>query len=216
MTIEIKRRQRGFSPDTRLCRWTFVAAVFEEGGAAGAATGAAEGAGAASAASAAGTAGTAATAGTGAASGISAGSLLSGGVQAFGALAAIRSGEINSAMMKGQARDTELQGKAEYIQGLQEANDARDRLLKTLAQQNAAAGAGGISLESGSVERGRELAFQEGDRQIDAARETGIGARDSRNAQAAGLKLSAKSERTAGVARGAAGLMNAYDRQSKR
>lgn len=223
MTIEIKRRARGFRPENRLCSWTFVAAFFEGAEVGGGAAAAAEGAGAASAAgSATGAASSASAAGSGAAtaagtgSSISASSIVSGGVQAFGTLASIRAGQINSQMLKGQARDSELQGKAEYVQGLQDANEARERLLKTLAQQNAAAGAGGLSLEGGSIERGRELAFQEGNRQIDSAKKGASNARDAREAQGAGLRLSARSERTAGAARGAVGLLNAYDRSTKR
>jgi hypothetical protein len=74
--------------------------------------------------------------------------MLTGGLSAFGTVYASM---IKSQGLKNEAAFTDLQAKQAQIQGEQQANVIRQKLLETLAQNRAAAAAGGVSTNVGSA-----------------------------------------------------------------
>ena len=111
-------------------------------------------------ASASGTAAAAASAGafigpvTAAASGAASlagiGSILSTGLSAASAFGSIMGGNQEAAAFKAQARQSELSARAEELKGRDQADKIRRSLQATLASQNAAFAARGISLNDGT------------------------------------------------------------------
>lgn len=85
------------------------------------------------------------------------GSLLSGGLTAASLFGTLKAGQSQSAMYKAQAQQYELSARAEELKGRDQADKIRRTLQTTLASQNAAFGARGINLNSGTA---RSLATQ--------------------------------------------------------
>lgn len=84
-------------------------------------------------------------------------SLLSPVFSGISALGSIAGGFSDNSAYKAQAKQQALQARAEEIKGKQQANAIQDNLRRTLAAQNAAFAARGISPQSGSpVVLGRE------------------------------------------------------------
>lgn len=78
------------------------------------------------------------------------GSLISGGLTAASAFGSIMGGQQQSAVYKAQAAQYELSAKQEELRGREQADKIRRSLQATLASQNAAFGARGISTRSGT------------------------------------------------------------------
>jgi hypothetical protein len=195
----------------------FLSSLFSSSS--GAAAGSAS-AGAASAGATAGATGTV-SAGVGAGGTVTAtgawttSDIISGAANAFGALSSAQAGKFNETALKIEAQNESLRGRAEYVQGQQEANETRDRLLRTLAQQTAAGAASGISLDSGSVRAGTEAALNAAGRELSIGGANAEIARLTRNANARRLLLQGAGEKAAGYARGTFGLLSAYDRRTR-
>ncbi len=147
--------------------------------------------------------------------GLSTADIISGTANAFGALSSIRAGKFNETALKIEAENETLRGRAEFVQGQQEANATRDRLLRTLAQQTAAGAASGISLDSGSVRAGTEAALNAAGRELSIGGANAEIAQLTRNANARRLALQGAGEKAAGYARGTFGLLSAYDRRTR-
>lgn len=81
----------------------------------------------------------------------------SSGLGLFGVATALQAGRVQAAAYKSQAQQYELSAKAEELKGRDQADKIRRNLQSTLASQNAAFGARGIGLGSGTV---RSLATQ--------------------------------------------------------
>lgn len=65
-----------------------------------------------------------------------------------------------------QAEQADLAANQEITRGIEEGNQVRERLLRTLAQQNAAYGASGVAGDSGSALNVRQASFSQADREL--------------------------------------------------
>lgn len=142
--------------------------------------------------------------------------VLSGGATAFGALANIRAGQASEAAAETEARFESFRAGQEQTAGQQQANAIREKLLRTIAQNRAAAGASGITLDSGNVTNVINESINAANRELDITRQntsTAVAARQSRADQ---LRLSARAARTSGVARAAFGLLDSAYRSKRR
>lgn len=204
-----------------------AAATAATAASAGASLAAAAGTGAATAAGA-GIASSAAAVGSGlaAGAGLTVGGIASYALQGLGAIQGLMGGNQSAALARSdaawqaysmdlRARDLQRQGQqaeteaeiADFnarqalIQGTEESNALRDKLIKTLAAQNAAFAASGVSLDSGSpVDVGQQTVS-------DAERELRI-SRSNTIVAAGGRTLDANAKRLA-----AAGYYDAADTQ---
>lgn len=132
-----------------------------------------------------------AAAGTAATSTITAGSLLSGGLTAASLFGTLKAGQTQSAMYKAQAQQYELSARAEELKGRDQADKIRRSLQATLASQNAAFGARGINLNSGTA---RSLATQSMEQATADISRVQFGAGSATEA----ARMQASQERTAG------------------
>lgn len=129
---------------------------------------------------------------------------------------AIAGSSRNAALQRAQAGQQELQARQELIRGQQQSNELRDRLLRTLAAQNARFAAAGISIDSGTP---MTLA-EEAQRQANVELGLVSGNSASRSAQAmmqAGLLSEAADfTQAGGLVSGGINLLDTYDRWQRR
>ena len=142
--------------------------------------------------------------------------IFAGGATAFGALSNIRAGQASAAALETEARFETFRAGQEQTKGQQEQNAIREKLLRTLAQNRAAAGASGISLDSGSVETVMNESIAAANRELSITRQNADIAASSRSARADQLRLSASAARSGGVGRAAFGLLDAAYRERRR
>lgn len=135
-----------------------------------------------------------------------AGSLLSGAFTAASAFGQIQAGRAASAESKFTARQYELSARAEELKGREQADKIRRSLQATLASQNAAFSARGISLGSGTPVALAGVSKTEASRDIENAQ---FGANVSAAAErgnAAQARITARTEAMKGYT-GAAGAL---------
>lgn len=142
--------------------------------------------------------------------------VLSGGATAFGALENIRAGQAAAAATETEARFESFRAGQEMTAGQQEQNAIREKLLRTLAQNRAAAGASGITLDSGSVDTVINESINAANRELEISRQNATIAASARQSRADQLRLSAQSARAGGVGRAAFGLLDAVYRSKRR
>lgn len=142
---------------------------------------------------------TAATAGLiGSAGALSGISMLSTGLTAASAFGSIMGGSQQSAVYKAQARQSELAARQEELKGRDQADKIRRTLQSTLASQNAAFAARGISPNSGTpLSIANDSKTQAGYDIETAQFGSGMAAATER-AQAAQYRISASAARTTG------------------
>jgi hypothetical protein len=148
---------------------------------------------------------TLAMAGSGAATG---GAAAAGGLGLLGAFGSLQAGKYQAAAYKAQSKQYELSAKAEELKGRDQADKIRRSLQSTLASQNAAFGARGISLNSGTA---RSLATQSmSDASSDISRaQFGSGyAAESLRMEASGARSAARQARIQSYMAAAGGLVN--------
>jgi len=142
--------------------------------------------------------------------------ILAGGATAFGALSNIRAGQASAAALETEARFETFRAGQEQTKGQQEQNAIREKLLRTLAQNRAAAGASGITLDSGSVQTVMNESIAAANRELSITRDNAAIAGAARAARADQLRLSAGAARSGGVGRAAFGLLDAAMRERRR
>lgn len=142
--------------------------------------------------------------------------VLSGGATAFGALANIRAGQASAAAAETEARFETFRAGQEQTAGQQQANAIREKLLRTIAQNRAAAGASGITLDSGNVQTVINESIDAANRELDITRQNATMAAAARQSRADQLRLSAQAARSGGVGRAAFGLLDAAYRSKRR
>jgi len=142
--------------------------------------------------------------------------VLSGGATAFGALANIRAGQATAAAAETEARFETFRAGQEQTQGQQQANAIREKLLRTIAQNRAAAGASGIDVGSGSVDTVINESIAAANRELDITRQNATIASSARQSRADQLRLSASAARSGGVGRAAFGLLDSAYRSRRR
>lgn len=95
------------------------------------------------------------------------GTLLSGG---FTALQFLSKANATAGSSEAQARALEIQARQEEIRGIQESNVIKQRTLRALATNNAAAGARGIDISSGSFKDVQAEIQRQSDMQLSITR----------------------------------------------
>lgn len=137
-------------------------------------------------------AGTAATIGT----------IASVGLTAASAFSSIQAGSQQAAGLRIQARQAELNARAERLEGKRQAAAIRDQLESDLASQNALFAARGVLQGEGSAEAARVVSQENASRDIDLARfNTDINALNAEQ-RAANLRADAKAAKSAGIFEG--------------
>lgn len=131
-------------------------------------------------------------------------SLLSGG---FSAVSGIMQGNAAAAQFEQQRMQSSLSARQEAIRGMQESNAIRERLLQTMANNNAAAGASGIDIGSGSVQTVQNEVKLEANRQLSIARANSRLAELSDMQSALYAGADAGSARRSGLIRAGGGLL---------
>lgn len=126
------------------------------------------------------------------------GSLLSGGLTAASAFGSIMGGNQQAAVYKAQAAQSELAAKQEELKGREQADRIRRSLQATLASQNAAFAARGISLSSGTPVTVGNMSRTEAARDIESAQFGAAMSAAQERAQAGQYKISAKSSKISG------------------
>lgn len=142
--------------------------------------------------------------------------ILAGGATAFGALANIRAGQASAAALETEARFETFRAGQEQTKGQQEQNAIREKLLRTLAQNRAAAGASGITLDSGSVQTVMDESIAAANRELNVLRGNTEIASAARTSRADQLRSSAAAARSGGVGRAAFGLLDSAMRERRR
>ena len=127
-------------------------------------------------------------------------SLISSGLTAASAFGQIAGGFQENAVYKAQARQSELAAKAEELKGREQADKIRRALQATLASQNAAFAARGISGVSGTPVRLGSVSSNEAARDIELAQFGGQYSGATERAQARIYRASGRSSITKGLA----------------
>ena len=126
------------------------------------------------------------------------GSVLSTGLTAVSAIGAITGGRQEAAAYKAQARQSELSARAEELKGRDQADKIRRSLQSTLASQNAAFAARGISLNDGTPVNLGNVSKTQASQDI-ATAQFGAGlAAESERGNAQQLRSSASAAKTKG------------------
>ena len=149
-------------------------------------------------------------------SGVTADDVISGTATAFGALSSFRAAQFDEQRFQMQSDLETFRGRQEALKGRQETVSIRDRLIRTLARNNAAAGASGIDLSSGSVRGGIEGAIRSANREISVTRSNAALKRAARLTQARQLRLEAKAARARGSQDVFFGLLDHFQRSGQR
>lgn len=161
--------------------------------------------GSSTAAGAAGAAGTAASAAFSLRDGLA---LVSGGLQLVGGLRGFQQAQT-------QANFEQFNARSEEIAGLQAANDARARLIKSLAAQNAAFGASGVDVGSGNPQDVMAQTQADGERELATLANQTILRSGARRQQADALRSQGTSALIGGVAGAAGTLFDYVDRKER-
>lgn len=144
------------------------------------------------------------------------GGFLSGTAAIFGAVSSIEAGKAESARAQFEAGQLQVEGQQAAANAKKEENEAREALLRTLASTNAAAGAAGIDIGSGTVESGRQEAFRQANREISTVRSDNEIQQLQRRGKIAQLRIDASTARRAGRLDAAFGLTDAAARSYQR
>ena len=124
----------------------------------------------------------------------------------IGIIMGYRASQAEAAGLEASASMEERAARVEELKGKQEANAIRDRLIRTLAQNNAAAGGSGIDISSGTIQTGIRENIGQGERELSVSRfDAGVAAAERRN-RALLLRNEAKGVKLAGKARAATQL----------
>jgi hypothetical protein len=158
----------------------------------------------------AGTAATATAAATAATSGLigTAGAVTFGGLAStaltgFSVLGAISGGNQQASAYKAQAQQSQLAARQEELKGRQQADNIRRSLQATLASQNAAFSARGISLASGTPANLANVSKNEASNDIQIAQFGAAQSAEANRSQAGQSKLQASSAKIAGYTQAA-------------
>ncbi len=108
----------------------------------------------------------------------------------------------------------ELQANQEIIRGAEESNRIRQNLIATLASQNAAYGASGIDVGSGSPLTVAEATAAQADRELDTSRNNTLLRAYARRSGADALQSDASSAILGGFARGGMSLLDYQTRSN--
>lgn len=134
--------------------------------------------------------------------------LVSGGLQIVGGIRGYQQAQT-------QANFEQFNARTEEIAGLQAANDTRSRLLKALASQNAAFGAAGIDVGSGSPQDVMAETQADGERELSTVRNQTVLRAGARRQQADALRSQGTSALIGGVAGAAGTLFDYVDRKNR-
>ena len=159
-------------------------------------------AGTAAAASAATSATVVTAAQSGTAALASYGSMIGTGLTAASAFGSVMSGFQENAVYKGMAKQSELSAKTEELKGREQADKIRRSLNATLASQNAAFAARGVSLTSGTPVNIGNVSRTEAGRDIENAQFGANTTAAAERSQASQYRLTGKSAITRGFASG--------------
>jgi hypothetical protein len=122
-----------------------------------------------------------------------------GSVLSFGsAIGSIMGGGQEAAVYKAQAKQSELAARTEELKGRDQANKIRDSLRATLASQNAAFAARGISLNSGTPLNLANQSKTQASMDIETAQFGSTMAAEAERGTAQQQRMSASSARTKG------------------
>lgn len=152
---------------------------------------------------------TAATATTAGSAGML-GTILSGGLTAASAFGSIMSGQQQNAVYKAQAQQSELAARTEELKGRQMADNIRRSLQATLASQNAAFAARGISLSSGTPVNLGNVSKNQASQDIQTTQFGAGTAAAAERGTAAQQKLSGRAAVTSGYTNAGLSLIKAY------
>lgn len=134
------------------------------------------------------------------------GSVLSTGLTAASAFGSIMGGSQQNTVYKAQARQSELAARTEELKGRQQADTIRRSLQATLASQNAAFAARGISLASGTpVNIGNQSRTQAA-QDIELAQFGGTLAAEAERGTAQQLRMSGRAAKTTGYTNAATSI----------
>lgn len=137
---------------------------------------------------------------------IGAGSLITTGLTAASAFGSIMSGQQQAGVYKAQAVQSELAAKTEELKGRQQADTIRRSLQATLASQNAAFAARGISLASGTPVNIGNVSKSNASRDIQTAQFGAGTAAAAERGTAATQRMSASAAKTTGYTTAATSL----------
>ena len=119
----------------------------------------------------------------------------------LGTIMGIRASQAEVAGLEASASAEDRAARVEELKGKQEANAIRDRLIRTLAQNNAAAGGSGIDVSSGTIQTGIRENIGQAERELSVSRfDAGVAAGERRN-RALLLRNEAKGVKLAGQGR---------------
>lgn len=125
--------------------------------------------------------------------------ILQAGGGLFSAFSAYQGGQAESAALRFQARNQELQAKQQELKGRKEALAIRDSLRRTLAAQNAAFAARGIQIGSGTPRNFEISSTANAFNDIDAVRFGADLAELAAKGQGAQFRSSASAARKSGI-----------------
>lgn len=126
------------------------------------------------------------------------GTIASVGLTAASAFSSIQAGNAESANLKVQARQADLNARTDALRGKQEAAAISDQLNRDLASQNALFGARGLVQSEGSAQAAQEVSRLNASRDIDLARFDAETAAANSKQQSANLKSDAKAAKKSG------------------
>jgi len=114
-----------------------------------------------------------------------------------------------------QAAYDDFNARQELLRGQQESNKIRENLLRTLAAQNAAYGAAGIDVGSGSPVDVQQDTLAQADRELDISRNNTLLRSYSRRASADVLRSDARGAALGGYIRGTTSLLDFVGRAAR-
>lgn len=127
----------------------------------------------------------------------------------------IAGGNQQAASMQARADLERFNAEQELLRGQQEQNAIREGLLRTLAAQNAAYGASGIDVGSGTPLDVQRETTSTADRELDISRTNALARSYARRASASALESDASATMIGGYARGGFSLLDYFDRQAR-
>ena len=133
-------------------------------------------------------------------------SLIGTGLTALSAFGSIMGGQQDAAVYKAQARQSEMSAKTEELKGREQADRIRRSLQATLASQNAAFGARGISLNSGTPVNIGNVSRSEASRDIENAQFNSNMSAAQERAQGSQYRIMGRAARTSGYMQAASTL----------
>ena len=142
--------------------------------------------------------------------------VLAGVGAVFGAVSSIEAGNTAAKNADFERDQLLVEGKITSANAKKAENDARENLLANLASTNAAAGASGISITSGTVESGREAAFRQANRELSTTRTDEQIQAANRRAKTAKLRTDADVAKKVGRRDAVVGLTLAASRELRR